>query len=47
MNIGTLVTGPDGVVGTVDAVSVHPDGSALLRINDAWFFAVDCYLGER
>lgn len=27
------------VTGIVDAVTVHPDGKALVRINDHWLFA--------
>lgn len=33
---------PSGIVGTVDAAVVDPSGSALVRINDHWFFASDC-----
>ena len=31
-----------GITGIVDAVQVHPDGAALVRINDHWFFASEC-----
>lgn len=30
-----------GVSGFVDAVTVHPDGVALARINDHWFDVVE------
>lgn len=30
-----------GVSGIVDDVAVHPDGKALARIDDHWFFADD------
>lgn len=33
---------PSGIVGTVDAATVDPSGSALVRIDDHWFFASDC-----
>lgn len=29
------------VTGYVDAVNVHPDGKAIARINDHWFFVDD------
>lgn len=28
---------PSGVSGKVEAVSVHPDGTAIARIKDQWF----------
>lgn len=31
-----------GITGIVDAVQVHPDGAALVRIDYHWFFAADC-----
>ena len=30
-----------GTIGTISAESVHPDGSAVVRINDRWFDARD------
>ena len=30
-----------GEAGIVDAVSSHPDGETLSRINDKWFFDKD------
>lgn len=38
--IGQTLTHPlSGITGTVDAQTVHPDGRALVRINDHWLFA--------
>jgi len=31
-----LIDSASGVSGTVDAQTVHPDGKALVRINDRW-----------
>ena len=31
-----------GITGTIDAVAVYPDGSALVRISDRWFLAAEC-----
>lgn len=31
-----------GIIGIVDAVQVHPDGAALVRIDDHWFYASEC-----
>lgn len=31
-----------GLSGVVDAIEVHPDGRALCRVNDHWFFADEC-----
>lgn len=31
-----------GIVGIVDAVSVDPEGKAMCRIEDHWFFADEC-----
>ena len=31
-----------GITGTIDAVAVHPDGMALVRISDRWFLAAEC-----
>lgn len=39
---GERVTHPrSGEHGTIDAVTVHPDGVQLVRLNDHWFFAHD------
>lgn len=35
--IGMHLSHPSGTSGTVDAVSVQPDGLALARIGDKWF----------
>lgn len=39
--IGQNLRHQSGVAGTVDAEVIHPDGRALVRINDHWFFADD------
>lgn len=31
-----------GITGIVDAQTEHPDGRALCRVNDHWFFADEC-----
>lgn len=33
----TLTHKPSGITGTVDAVTVQADGTALARIQDHWF----------
>lgn len=41
--IGMVLHHPQsGETGVIDAVAVQPDGSALCRINDRWYFVRDC-----
>lgn len=37
-----LLHAKSGVAGTVDAVSVDPDGKSMCRIEDHWFFVDEC-----
>jgi len=37
-----LFHGGSNVTGKVDATATHPDGKHLVRIEDHWFFQVDC-----
>lgn len=39
----TLTHKPSGTTGTVDAVSVQADGTAIVRIEDHWFEAGECH----
>lgn len=38
-----MISGDQGVC---DEVSVQPDGTVLLRINDHWYFEGDCTATE-
>lgn len=45
--IGRQVTHAlSGEAGVIDASVIHPDGRALVRLNDRWFFADETKPGQ-